>query len=98
MSERFAGRIGRITSKGISALISDWVIFRGSSAPNLLDWRGIATIEEGDLSTSELLEGTFKMRGKAYRGNIEVVNINPKTGEIAFNGKSKLEQCAETGL
>jgi len=96
MSKRFAGRIGIITSKGISALISDWVIFQGSRAPNLLDWRGIATIEEGDFSTLELLEGTFKMRCKAYRGNIEVVKINANTGEITFNGKSKLEQCAET--
>jgi len=97
MSERFAGRNGRITSNDTSVLISDWVIFRGSRAPNIWDWRGRATIEVDAFSFSGLLEGTFEMRGKAYHGNIEIVKMIPKTGEIIFTGKSKLEQCAETG-
>ncbi len=97
MSERFAGRNGRITSNDNSVTISDWVIFRGSKAPNIWDWRGRATVEEDAFPLSGLLEGTFEMSRKAYRGNIEVIRMTPKTGEIIFTGKSKLEQCTETG-
>lgn len=96
MSERFAGRSGRITSNGISISISDWVIFRGSRAPNLCDWRGRAPIEEDALSVSDLLEGTFVMGSKTYHGDIEVDKMIPKTGEMFFTGKSELERCAET--
>jgi hypothetical protein len=97
MSERFAGRSGHITSSGITVLISDWVIFRGSRAPNIWDWRGRATVEVNALPFSGLLEGTFEMGGKVYRGDIEVVKTIPKSGEIIFTGISKLEQCTETG-